>query len=438
MSDWRVGQLLQIAGNTSQFLKKQRGKRNGGPYTTLLDLNDRFIQSLRSSHKNHEPIESWQARLWSRVFRVFDTPEEDSSKVEEARRFYSLLRRYNEVFISIQKHSDLNLDSAHLFSSSGAKSPTLTRLDEETFSPDGTLVGMPILKGKVHVYDTESGDELFTVPTRGEMGTTVMAFEPGNRQLVVAGSTIQYDRYDLYNAGISMHVPGGRTLWDHKTDVGEVRATSLAFSPQGDRLAVGFEGGVIGTLEANSGNPIWNTNLVDNLRSAEDALISHCLFSPNGQILACALVRLDEGSNEVVILESESGKLRYRIDFSPYEINSLSFSQQGDQLAVIHGTSWDNASILDPRDGSEIASYNMTYEKCEGVKGSWMASSAFTRDGSKLLVGLGRDILISDPSSGHLIPHLRSPYPIRSFHHSADVNSLRAGVLGGSIETFKL
>ncbi len=436
MKDLTLRRALQIATNTSEFLRKQLGARQGGPYTEFLRYNDQFIASLNEARGRESKELSGAKHLAS----IFSRDSKDSSQSEEAHAFFYFARAYAKRVNSVTKLSahpklSVNLDTATLFfdGESGMKDEYLSGLDEETFSPDGSLVGMPIPTMKVHVFDTGSGEQVFSAPGRSEFGRTTIAFAPDNHRLAVASSSFMGD---MRRPRISLYGPGGRAIWRKKSLRTEVWGfPSLSFSQQGDRLAVGSSGGRVAVFEAASGKKIFSRSLIDKRESPEEVLVEHCLFSPCGRLLSCAVHDMKPDSHEVVNLESGSGALVDRKSFDK-PIFSLTYSKEGDRLAVVHGFSWYDATVLDSTNGNEMARYKATYKKLKGVDRSCMVSSAFSPDGSSLVVGIGKNILTSDGSSGEMIPYLKASHTIRFLKFSPDGKTLRAGVLGGSIETF--
>ncbi len=141
------------------------------------------------------------------------------------------------------------------------------------FSPNGKVLANGDMKGKVRLWNVQSGKLLRTLigQSEGEVVSSV-AFSPDSKMLAVGGGT-----------GLSAR--GELRLWDLQTGklkwsqvpVDDNTVESVAFSPDGETLAVGGFGYV--TL-----HDIRNGKAKRTL--TQDKLAGNMAFSPDGKLLA--------------------------------------------------------------------------------------------------------------------------------------------------------
>ena len=162
---------------------------------------------------------------------------------------------------------------------------------------------------------------------------------------------------------------------------------TLAFSPDGSRLATAGEGNSIFLFHPDLGI------ILQTLRSQQTTI--NCLaFSPDNRFLASG------GNNHSVILwELSSGQIAQIFELDQQEVRSLSFSSDSRQLLVASG---ESAQIWDVASGQRLS--NMKHDhRVEHVR--------FNPDGTQVIMGC----------SDHVIYrwHIDSGYALNEYiHHS--------------------
>ncbi|WPJ61285.1 hypothetical protein SMAC4_13430 [Sordaria macrospora] len=161
--------------------------------------------------------------------------------------------------------------------------------------------------------------------------------------------------------------------------------TSVAFSPDGQRLASGSWDNTIKIWDPASGSCLQTLE-------GHHGYVGSVAFSPDGQ-------RLASGSydNTIKIWDPASGSCLQTLEGHGYFVTSVAFSPDGQRLASGSG---DNAiKIWDPASGSCL-------QTLEGHHGS-VESVAFSPDGQRLASGSGDSaIKIWDPASGSCLQTL--------------------------------
>ena len=193
--------------------------------------------------------------------------------------------------------------------------------------------------------------------------------------------------------------PDGRTLastgwdeairfWDPTTGEpagtiatieGAGRSPSVAYSPDGTRLAVG-RGDFLQLLDLSTGKEIFRTPVLK-------GGVREIVFSPDGRTLATAA---EESEPAVRIWEADTGRLRRALSFGEplsYRGRPMSFSPDGKRLAVA-GT-----AVGGPRGKTEeiIGIWEIDSDSrpivIRNAHGHSLISLAFAPDGKSLLSG---------------------------------------------------
>jgi WD40 repeat protein len=184
------------------------------------------------------------------------------------------------------------------------------------FSPDGTRLvsggGEYAFSGEVKIWDTTA--EPGVVIRRGKHPLGKAAFSPDGRSVASCfGGDVTVEDLET-----------GREIFSLKG-----RATDLAFSPDGTRLATVAVGGSVQVLDARTGRSIL-TLTPQNRRAAPAAALLNAVslaFSPNGRLLAAADDRI------VRIWDVETGRQSLTLEGHTSPIESLAFSRDGGHLA---------------------------------------------------------------------------------------------------------
>lgn len=194
------------------------------------------------------------------------------------------------------------------------------RVNALAYSPDGAWVASASKDGTVKVWDLGNGREVCTYrghldqpddPTRATtnvLAVADVAFHPKGK--VVASA-----------AGNQVH------LWDPATGKAVKTVLSLgktdkpvkavAYSPDGKRLAVGADDGVLRVIDSESGKEVYAS-------PSRNARIERVCYSPNGKLVA-----LGDGAGQVAVYVPEGAKG-----------NALAMSVQGTDILEVLGVAF--------------------------------------------------------------------------------------------------
>ncbi len=263
-----------------------------------------------------------------------------------------------------------------------------------TFSPDGQHVATGDAgDGALTIWNATTGRELRTLQSDMNDYIRTAAFSPDGRHLVLPGE----------NAKQLL------TIWSIETgeriairDTPELSRgsflSSVAYSPDGQRIAAGTKYGKLFLLDGATGAQITAS---DQLRFT----ISHILFSQNGRWLFAAgsssniyqldveeMIQSGDANNSVV--RSFGGAVN--------TINTVAYSPDGQ--GVITADNRGTITVWDPNTGEVLRTLR---EGRNGVK-----EMALSRDGSLLAARWLRGrIAIVDTQSGELVTTLRTDEP---------------------------
>jgi WD40 repeat protein len=237
--------------------------------------------------------------------------------------------------------------------------PGNTEIDAVAFSPDGRmLAGADSVDGIVRLWDIAAGRQIETLVVKRTDGTVTLAFSPDGQDLAVG------------------YGGGWVRLWDVATgqQIGtplkspSYPAISVAFSPNGQTLAVADESGTVQLWDVathqRAGNPMLQASTEPGKKVT---------FSPDGSLLASV-----GNLGSLTLWDVATGQQARPLGGRTGELNSVAFSPDGQMLATAgeDGT----VRLWDVGTRQEIGN------PLDGGAGS-VDSVAFSPDGHTLVTG---------------------------------------------------
>ena len=223
------------------------------------------------------------------------------------------------------------------------------------FSPDGTTLATKVSYGEVKLWDVATGRYLGT-PKRNAGWTHSYAYSEVNSILAMIGTTEVY----LRDISTGQHI--GALVGRHTEQI-----TSVAFSPDGTRLASG---------SGDNSVKLWDVSTETCIATLEHlGTVYFVAFSPDGLTLASA------SEDKTVKLWDVSTESNFAILEHKDSVNSVAFSPDGMTLASGSGFGYGTIKLWKISTRKNIATLM-------GHTGS-VSSIAFSPDGTKLASASG-------------------------------------------------
>ena len=237
-------------------------------------------------------------------------------------------------------------------------------------SPDGMLYGGATKDGKVRLWTSSNGKELFAVSEHHGAAVTGVVFSADGKRLISAARDTEIQ---IRNVADGKKI---QTLLAHEHPI-----RAIAASPDGKFLASAGEETRIMLWDAQAGKLL-------RILFASTDFINAVSFSPDGKRLASA-----GADGRVLLWDVETGKLIQTLLGHSGEVNAVAFSPDGKFLAS--GSSDSQVILWDAATGQQIQSFSGHQASVRAV--------AFSPDGQKL-VSSGEDskILVWDTTTRKL------------------------------------
>ena len=284
------------------------------------------------------------------------------------------------------------------------------------YSPDGKTIASGGRDWTARIWDAQTGEEIHRWETDGQ--ALAVCFSPDGKTLACGvGEPDTYRSRPKRRAVLLWDTATGKEigkLGDLTTDI-----RTIAFSPDGDRLAAGAGS----TYDEGHGIYIWSVSTGERLLAIEKlhSIVSNVAFSPDGKWLASG----DE-ANTVHIWDASEGKeLKILGPFSDEgPVYGLAFSPDGKWLAS-------------GRWAGKIRVWNTEdWKMARTLEGhaSGASSLDFSRDGRRLASGSHDGVIIWDAETWRLLRRCQrrdvrrrwSP-PITSVAFSPDAKTVVTG-----------
>jgi WD40 repeat protein/transcriptional regulator with XRE-family HTH domain len=272
------------------------------------------------------------------------------------------------------------------------------------FSPDGRLAATGGLDQKAKVWDTITGQVLYTLSGHTN-DIRSLAFSPDGTRLVTASWDKTVRMWDLTPGKEALFIPFANAVtrdWSMR----------LSYSPDGSRILSDYTDGNARIWDATSGKELSQL-------SPEDTNVLNTSYSLDGKLVATA-----NEDNTITVWDGQTGKPYITLVGHNDFISQIVFSPDGTRLA---SASYDGKIII-----WELASGKALRTK----PGPKFSSIAYSPDGTRILSGFGwRQGVIWDATTGESLFYLPGWYEddIWSVAYSADGKYVALGGHTGAI-----
>ncbi|KAH8823784.1 hypothetical protein DL96DRAFT_237050 [Flagelloscypha sp. PMI_526] len=270
------------------------------------------------------------------------------------------------------------------------------------FSPDGKRIASGSLDKSMRIWNTKSGHQLQQLNGHSHF-VDLVSFSSDGKHLASSAS----DAVRIWDAHSGVQL---RQFYRHEYN----KVQRAAFSPDGKRVASGYEDRTVGIWDAKSGKQLRKL-------SGHDSRVLAVSFSPHGE-------RLISGSHDrtVRIWDANSGKQLCQLNGHTLEVMSVSFSPDG--MKILSGSADKSMIVWDARSGNQLHRLNGHY--------GCILSAIFSPDGNQVASGSEQDktVRIWDVTSGkqlHQLSGHRSS--VRSVAFSPSGKLLASGSEDGTV-----
>ena len=278
------------------------------------------------------------------------------------------------------------------------------------FSPDGSLLAL------------NSGEALhFWRISDGSLLHTLEGFSEGLRTLAVSPDSMLAAALDEDSSRESTRLrlwrlPEGEPVYSSPG----FPALCLAFSPDGDRLALGMWDGIIRLLSVPAGGVEGIPEPAGTL-AGHSAQVQSLAFSPDGSRLASASLQ------EVHLWRFPEESLQQRIPVAAGWVYHIAFSPAGDHLASFSADGL--VRLWQAADGALLETFQSERE-------GWDGRLAFSPDGENIILAVQDRVMLWNVPGGEMLRtiEVNGEKHVNSLAFSLDGSVLAVGLSNGDIQ----
>ncbi len=337
-------------------LEAEQGKR----YATAEDLADDLARFQRGEPVIARPV-SWVARTWSKARRHWRVVVPSAAAVGVAVTFgiYAIVSHFGHV-------RDLTAEQGRTQSALGRTQEALGLADDARAAAQAAAVRERILKRRARA-------EAELLKAQGDARLTLLPTESGHNEMTALAHAIASIRSEPGAPNTSLALRLRRRLptlrWcspESRDRNGGRPISSVAYSPDGSRIAAGFEDDTVHVWDVESGKELS--------RFGAAIICDSLAFSPDGSRLASGFW---DKVNIVRIWEAASGREMARLGGHTDSIECVAFSPDGKRLAS--GSADDTVRVWETSSQHEVACFHGHTDVVTAL--------AFSPDGTRVVSG---------------------------------------------------
>jgi WD40 repeat protein/uncharacterized caspase-like protein len=247
------------------------------------------------------------------------------------------------------------------------------------FSPDGKLLAAEGSESSINLWNVQTGKLARTLKkSDSPYETLAFAFSPDSRLLAIAGAEINAEKnislWDVQKGALVRNIKGQKkpkSTSDPAYPVYQAfEIVSVAFSPDGQRLAAGISDNTIRLWEPKSGK------LIRTIQGRAGKAAQPLVFSTDSKMLAAIASDGSVGTGRTVsVWNADTGELLRSLEDQSGAALSLTFSPEGIKLGS--GSVEDTVNLWDMKAGRLVRSLN-------GRSPTLVPSVAMSPDGKML------------------------------------------------------
>ncbi len=276
------------------------------------------------------------------------------------------------------------------------------------FTTDGRTLAAAGSENDVKLWDTTGAGDPVTFSGHTSKVTSI-AISPDGKTLAAGAEDNTINLWDLAS-GQEL-----RTLSTHHPDDSTSHGVlNILFSPDGTRLASGFESFSDSTSNFIFYMDLWDTASGQHMRSWNAYWLWGMAFSPDGKMLAWGTSAVYWKDNNVIVADTASGQVLHTLKGHEKRVYSVAFSPDGKTLAS--GSADYTIKLWDVSSGSALSTLSnvVTMPGVRPVDLTVPATTvAFSPDGKTLVSGAEQEpgmvfdtITLWDAASGQKLSSL--------------------------------